>query len=124
MDDFPLSVRHRANRIDPGFEHTDDVDGYLFDGADGSQVAFWTCHSDRESSAHTHSFDEYLVVVAGGYTVTFPDHEVELGPGGELVIGRGIEHGGRAIAGTRTVHHFAGRRAARAASDLESFSRL
>ena len=116
MIEFPPSVRHCANRIDPGYEHTDDVEGYVFDGVDGSQVAFWTCHGERESSPHTHPFDEYLVVVAGRYVVTLLGGEVELGPGDELVIGRGIEHGGRAIAGTRTIHHFAGRRADRTGS--------
>jgi len=29
-----------------------------YEGADSSQMAFWTCYSDRVSKKHTHEFDE------------------------------------------------------------------
>ena len=114
VNDFPASVRSRANRIDPGSQFTDDIEGYVFDGADGSQVALWTCRTARTSTAHVHPYDEYLVVVAGEYTVTMGDEEVCLRPGQEVLIKAGVAHGGRCVSGTRTIHHFAGRRAERA----------
>jgi mannose-6-phosphate isomerase-like protein (cupin superfamily) len=113
MNRFPESVRNPANLIDARSQHTDDIEGFVFDGADGSQVAFWTCSADRTSADHVHPYDEYMVVVAGSYTVTMGDAELPLGPGGELLIPAGVAHGGRSVAGTRTIHHFAGRRAER-----------
>ena len=113
MHAFPESIRNRANLIDSSSQHTQDIEGYVFDGADGSQVAFWTCHADRTSTEHVHPYDEYLVVVAGAYTVTMQGKEFPLGPGDELHIVAGVSHGGRTVAGTRTIHHFAGRRAER-----------
>jgi quercetin dioxygenase-like cupin family protein len=113
MNRFPDSVRNPANLIDTASQHTDDIEGYVFDGADGSQVAFWTCNADRTSASHVHPFDEYLAVVAGTYVVTMEDDENPLGPGDDLHIPAGVSHGGRCVAGTRTIHHFAGRRAER-----------
>src|SRR5574341_106417 len=113
MNRFPDSVRNSANLIDTRFQHTDDIEGYVFDGADGSQVALWTCNADRASASHVHPYDEYLAVVAGNYTVTMEHDELPLGPGEELHIPAGVAHGGRCAAGTRTIHHFAGRRAER-----------
>ena len=36
---------------------------YVFDGADGSQVALWTCKADRVSSEHAHDFERQDVLV-------------------------------------------------------------
>ncbi len=114
MNRFPESVRNPANLIDSLSQYTDDIEGFVFDGADGSQVAFWTCNADRTSAEHVHPYDEYLVVVAGTYTATMEHAELPLGSGEELHIPAGVAHGGRSVAGTRTIHHFAGRRAERA----------
>jgi quercetin dioxygenase-like cupin family protein len=113
MNCFPESVRNPANLIDATSQYTADIEGFVFDGADGSQVAFWTCNADRASADHAHPYDEYLVVVAGTYTVTMGRAEHPLGPGMEFHIPAGVAHGGRSVAGTRTIHHFAGRRAER-----------
>jgi hypothetical protein len=43
MDDFPAFMQHAANRIAVSDNATPGVEGYVFDGADGSQMAFWTC---------------------------------------------------------------------------------
>lgn len=93
MKDFPDFMKAGANHIDPGEQNTADIDGYFYEAADGSQMAFWTCYSDRKSKKHTHDFDEYV-----------------LGPGDELFIPKGTEQWGRSIAGTRTIHAFGGRR--------------
>ena len=40
MADFPVFMKVARNRIALTSQFTDDVEGYVFDGADGSQVAF------------------------------------------------------------------------------------
>jgi len=65
MDDFPRFMKHDADRIATANNATPGVEGYVFDGADGSQMAFWTCGQSASSSAHAHEFDEYMVVVQG-----------------------------------------------------------
>ena len=44
MNDFPEFMKSPANRIATTSQATPGVEGYDFDGADGSQMAFWTCH--------------------------------------------------------------------------------
>jgi hypothetical protein len=41
IDAFPEFTKHPANRIARSDEATPRVEGYVFDGADGSQMAFW-----------------------------------------------------------------------------------
>jgi quercetin dioxygenase-like cupin family protein len=113
MQEFPAFMRKPVNRIKSASQHTQDIEGFVFDGADGSQMAFWTCNSDRSSAEHAHEYDEYLVCVHGEYTVTLPDKAVPLHPGDELYIPARVPHGGRCLAGTRTIHAFGGRRAER-----------
>lgn len=113
MKDFPAFVKNPLNRIKSTSQHTQDIEGYVYDGADGSQVAYWTCYSDRTSAEHAHLCDEYSVCVHGEYTVTLPDREAVLRPGEELYIPAGVVHGGRRLAGTRTIHVFGGKRAER-----------
>jgi mannose-6-phosphate isomerase-like protein (cupin superfamily) len=113
MSDFPAFMKNKANLIKSTSQYTQDIEGYVFDGADGSQMAFWTCRSAGASADHVHDYDEYMVVVQGEYTVTLPDREVPLRAGDELLIPAQVLHGGRRIAGTRTIHAFGGRRAER-----------
>ena len=110
MQDFPEFMKNNKNRITQSDQHTQDVEGYFFEGADGSQMAFWTCHADRVSASHTHEFDEYMVCVHGKYTVIVDGKETVLNPGEEFFIPKGTEHGGKCAAGTRTIHAFGGRR--------------
>ena len=62
-------MRRPANRIGKASQYTDGIEGYVFSGADGSQMAFWTSYRDRDSKEHTHDYDEYFIVVQGEYTV-------------------------------------------------------
>jgi quercetin dioxygenase-like cupin family protein len=114
MDDFPSFMKGSANRIAVGAQATPGVEGYVFDGADGSQMAFWTCHQTAASAPHAHDFDEYMTVVAGCYTVIIGGDRIPVNAGQEYVIPRGVEHGGEVLAGTRTIHMFGGHRADRA----------
>jgi quercetin dioxygenase-like cupin family protein len=114
MDDFPEFMKHPANRIASSSEATPGVEGYVFDGADGSQLAFWTCRETAVSAAHTHDYDEYMTVVEGCYTLILNGERIPLKAGEEYVIPRGVAHSGEVLAGTRTIHAFGGHRAERA----------
>jgi len=69
MDAFPEFMKHPANRIARSNQATPGVEGYVFDGANGNQMAFWTCGENATSSEHLHDYDESMVVVQGCYTL-------------------------------------------------------
>jgi quercetin dioxygenase-like cupin family protein len=114
MDDFPDFMKRPANRIAASSQATPGVEGYVFDGADGSQMAFWTCRETGLSVPHVHDYDEYMVVVQGCYTLIIDGQRIPVKAGEEYFIPKGLRHGGEALAGTRTIHAFGGRRAYRA----------
>jgi quercetin dioxygenase-like cupin family protein len=113
MDEFPEFMKHPANRIARTSQSTPGVEGYVFDGADGSQMAFWTCHQTAASEAQTHDFDEYVAVLRGCFTLIIDGKRIPVRAGEEYFIPRGVLHGGEALAGTRTIHAFGGHRADR-----------
>jgi quercetin dioxygenase-like cupin family protein len=114
MPDFPAFMRSPLNRIATSSQYTDDIEGYVFDGADGSQVAFWTCSADRTSKEHVHDFDEWVFVIEGRCTAIIGDTRIELRAGDDLHIPKGTAQSMAVAAGTRTVHVFGGKRAERA----------
>jgi quercetin dioxygenase-like cupin family protein len=111
MGDFPQFMKHPANRIAGSDQATPGVEGYVFDGADGSQMAFWTCRESAISAEHVHEYDEYMVVVQGCYTLSIDGARIPLKAGEEYFIPRGVAHSGEVLAGTRTIHVFGGHRA-------------
>jgi quercetin dioxygenase-like cupin family protein len=113
MDDFPEFMKSPANRIAASQQATPGVEGYVFDGADGSQMAFWTCREAAVSAEHTHEYDEYMAVVQGCYTLIVGGTRIPVAAGGEYFIPRGTPHRGEAAAGTRTIHAFGSHRADR-----------
>jgi len=114
MDDFPAFMKRSVNQIATSSQSTPGVEGYVFDGAEGSQMAFWMCRETASSAAHSHEFDEYMVVVQGCYNLVIEGQQIPLRAGDEYFIPRGVLHGGTVQAGTRTIHAFGGRRANRA----------
>jgi len=114
MDDFPEFMKCSANRIATSSQATPGVEGYVFDGADGSQMAFWTCRETASSAPHVHDYDEYMIVVQGCYTLIIDGRRVPIKAGEEGFIPQGVSHGSEVVAGTRTIHAFGGRRAERA----------
>ena len=116
MKQFPPFMKHPRNRIAASAQATPGVEGYVFDGADGSQMAFWTCSQSAAASPQTHDFDEYMMVVDGCYTLLIDGQKIELHAGEEYFIPLGTPHGGEVVAGTRTIHAFGGHRADRATS--------
>ena len=113
MPDFPSFMKNPANRIATASQHTPGVVGYVFDGADGSQMAFWTVERDAVTAEHVHQFDEWFMVVEGSYILTLNGKDVEVSAGQEFFIAKGTTIAGRVTAGTRTIHAFGGRRAER-----------
>ena len=107
-------MKHPANRIAATDQATPGVEGYVFDGADGSQMAFWTCSQTAPSAAHVHEYDEYMVVVQGCYTLAIDGRRIPLKAGDEYFIAKGVRHSGEVVAGTRTIHAFGGHRTDRA----------
>lgn len=113
MPDFPSFMRSPRNRIAMSSQYTDDIEGYVFDGADGSQVAFWTSRADRTSTEHAHDFDEYVFVIEGSCTAIIGETRTVLRPGDELFVPKGTVQSMAVVAGTRTMHVFGGKRAER-----------
>jgi mannose-6-phosphate isomerase-like protein (cupin superfamily) len=114
MHDFPDFMKHPANKIATSSQFTLGPEGYVFDGAEGSQMAFWTCHNAEVSAPHVHDFDEYMVVGQGCYTLIIDQKRIPVRAGEEYFIPKGVAHGGESLAGTRTIHAFGGTRAKRA----------
>ncbi len=113
MNDFPEFMKHPANRIASSNQATPGVEGYVFDGKDGGQMAFWTCRKTAESAPHVHAYDEYMIVVEGCYTLIIGGERIPVKAGEEFLIPRGVQHSGEVLAGTRTIHAFGGHRADR-----------
>ncbi len=120
MNDFPDFMKHPSNRIVRSAQATKGVEGYVFDGAEGSQMAFWTCTESALSEEHSHDFDEYMIVVQGRYTLLVGGQRIPVNAGEEYFIPRGLPHAGEVQAGTRTIHAFGGRRAERESSVRKS----
>src|SRR5229473_7288668 len=110
MSKFPEFMKHPANRIARSNQATPGVDGYVFDGIDGSQMAFWTCSQTASSTTHVHEFDEYMIVVQGCYTLIIDGKRIPVTAGEEYFIQSGTPHAGEVVAGTRTIHCFGGHR--------------
>jgi len=98
-----------GNRIGRSSQATPGVEGYVFEGAQGTQMAFWTCARTESSTEHVHDYDEYMVVVQGCYTLIINGERIQLKAGKEYII----PHSGEVVAGTRTIHAFGGHRADR-----------
>jgi quercetin dioxygenase-like cupin family protein len=115
MGHFPEFMMQSANRIATSSQFSLGVEGYVFDGAEGSQMAFWICEQTAPATPHVHDFDEYMVVVEGCYTLITGDAKIPVRAGEEYLIPRGVLHGGQAEAGTRVINAFGGHRADRVA---------
>ena len=111
MDDFPEFMKNPKNRISSTSQYSKGIEGYVFDGIGGGQMAFWRCETDGKSEEHIHDYDEYLVIVQGEYSVIIDGEKVPLYAGQEYFIPKGSAHAGEYSAGTRTIHAFGGKRA-------------
>jgi hypothetical protein len=69
MSEFPGFMKRPANRSAWSNQATPGVDGYVFDGIDASQMAFWTCKQTAQSGSPVHGYDEYMIVAEGCYAL-------------------------------------------------------
>jgi mannose-6-phosphate isomerase-like protein (cupin superfamily) len=113
MDDFPEFMKGHKNSI-TSKQQSHGVSGWVYDGVDGKQMAYWVCEIDGMSQEHVHDFDEYFIVVQGMYTLIIEDRRIDLSKGDEYFIPQKMPHAGEFKAGTRTIHCFSGKRAERA----------
>ena len=110
MKDFPEFMKNEKNHISSSQQNMKDIDGYYYEGKDGSQMALKTCYSDTFSKIHKHDFDEYMVCVFGKYIIIMNAEEFVLNVGDELFIPKGTIHSGVCIPGTRIIYAFGGKR--------------
>jgi quercetin dioxygenase-like cupin family protein len=54
-----------------------------------------------------------MVVIQGQYTILIESKKILLHPGDEYLIPKGVIHSGEAIAGTRAIYAFGGKRVKR-----------
>jgi mannose-6-phosphate isomerase-like protein (cupin superfamily) len=101
-------MKGEKNRIANATDQPPGLEGYAFDGADGSQMAIRIAREDSETAEHVSDFDEYLLVVEGSYFLTINGHERRIDAGQEFHVPRGARIAGRVKAGTRTLHAFGG----------------
>lgn len=113
MNEFPGFMKNHLNMVDPSSQFTRGIEGYVFDGIDGTQMAFWTYGEDATSEEHEHAYDEYILVVQGQYNLFVGGKVISLGPGDEYHIPKNTVHGGEAFAGTRAIYAFGGNRVKR-----------
>lgn len=118
MDDFPEFMKSKENLISSNSK-SNGVVGWVYDGVDGSQIAYWICEKDGVSNEHVHAYDEYFTVVQGRYTIIINGHSIDVHKGDEYFIPKNVPHAGKFTAGTRTIHCFGGKRAERAKPDTE-----
>ncbi len=112
MEDFPAFMKTPENSI-ASKSQSRDVKGWVYDGVDGKQMAYWVCETNGVSNGHVHDFDEYFVVLQGRFTLIINDQKLDFHRGDEYVIPRNVPHAGEFVAGTRTIHCFGGKRAER-----------
>lgn len=110
MKDFPEFMKASENAI-ASRAQSKGVRGWVYDGADGKQMAYWVCMTDGRSQEHVHAFDEYVMVAQGRYTLIVDGRRIDLYKGDEYFIAKDIPHAGEFTAGTRTIHCFGGKRA-------------
>ena len=118
MDHFPDFMKNPVNKVAPKSQYTQGIEGYVFDGADGSQMAFWTHDEDAESKEHFHDYEEYIVVVQGQVTLLMEDDKIVLKPGDEFLIPKAVKHSNEVFAGTRAIYAFGGKRVERESHEI------
>src|ERR1017187_8111953 len=104
MSEFPEFIKYSANRIARSNQATPGVDGYVFDGIEGSQMAFWTCTQTAQSASHVHDYDEYMIVAEGCYTLIIAGQRIPLRRGEEYFLAPVVEQSGEVLGETRAIH--------------------
>lgn len=86
---FPEMIRRSELEVESGWE---GLRGYMFQGADGSQVIFWECDNEVKAEPHKHEYDEYCLVIEGVCKETIEEETKILKKGDECQIPAGKLH--------------------------------
>jgi quercetin dioxygenase-like cupin family protein len=108
LDKFPNFMKNQSNAIRGNAENT-AADGFVFDGADGSQLAIWEYAADSLTPEETHDFDEYVLVVDGLYIIKIGQQQIQLTKGMEYTIAANTKHTAQFTTGTRVIHYYGGK---------------
>jgi len=111
--DFPAFMRRRCNAVRAS-PQAGGLKGYLFEGADGTQMVIWQSTAGGKSEMHTHDYDEYAIVVQGTFTGTVGGKKIKMKAGDECYIPAGVPHDGAYSANYRAIDAFGGKRLQRA----------
>lgn len=112
--DFPLFLKNAQNRIATlAGQPVAGAEGYVFDGADGVQVALWLAHEATTLPEEVHTTDEYVIVLDGEMSLHMNGQDIRLKRGQEFQIPQGVRVRASLSAGSRIMHSFAGQRASR-----------
>src|SRR6185437_3738119 len=95
MDRFPEFMKQACEQIAKNNQATPGVEGYVFDGVEGSQMAFWTSGETATFEAHSHEFDEYMLVMQGCYPLIVNGSRIPVKAGEEYFISKSVMHAGR-----------------------------
>jgi len=113
MTEFPAFMRKRCNAVKAS-KQAGGLEGYVFEGADGSQMVIWQSTRGGTSEMHTHDYDEYAIVIQGTFTGTVGGKKIEMKAGDECHIPAGVPHDGEYSANYRAIDAFGGKRLQRA----------
>jgi quercetin dioxygenase-like cupin family protein len=107
MNLFPQFLRNPINAVAGAPE---GMKGYLFLGADETQVVFWENESGGKCQGHSHPFDEYACIIQGRWAGRLGALQTVLARGQECHIPARILHSGEHSANYRAVDAWAGPR--------------
>ena len=79
MKDFTEFMKAPGNSVASKSQSV-GVKGWVYEGVDGKQMAYWICERDCVSKEHVHGFDEYFTVVQGKYIVIINDQKIDICP--------------------------------------------
>ncbi len=113
MEDFPEFMKTSDNLV-ASKSQSKGVKGWVYEGTDDKQMAYWICEIDGVSKEHVHEFEEYFTVLQGKYTLLINGQRIDVCKGDEYFIPKNVAHAGAFIGGTRTIHCFGGKRVDRA----------
>jgi len=111
MKEFPEFILQPANRVASAPDAS--MQGFVFEGAEGTQIVFWRCQKGGEVAEHVHDFWEYCLVVEGTFDGLIEGEPIHLEAGDECTIPPGAKHSGRFSHGYRAIDAFGGKRVGR-----------
>jgi len=108
---FPEFMKRSCNAV--ALDTTTGMEGYVYEGVDGTQMVIWECPQGGKSEMHVHDFDEYAIVIQGTCVSNIGDKKVTLTAGDECFIPAGTPHDGVYSLNYRAIDAFGAKRVVR-----------